>query len=109
MFSFAAPDVRASLDISREQWGFVSGATRLGVMASFLFLLTADRFGRRALMLVTVVGFAFFNGLTALAVDRTQFVVCQFLARLFLTAEFSLAVIMIGEEYPARSRGRASA
>jgi hypothetical protein len=26
MFSFAAPDVRAALDISREQWGYISGA-----------------------------------------------------------------------------------
>ena len=39
MFSFAAPDVRASLDISREEWGLVSSFTRLGVVASFFFLL----------------------------------------------------------------------
>ena len=109
MFSFAAPDVRAALDISREQWGYISGATRFGVMASFFFLLTADRWGRRRLMLITIVGFAVFNGLTAFVTETWQFVLCQFLARLFLTAEYSLAVIMIGEEFPASSRGRAIA
>ncbi len=109
MFSFAAPEVRASLGISIEEWGFVSGATRLGVMASFLFLLSADRLGRRRVMMVTVVGFTIANGMTAFATDTASFIAFQFLARLFLTAEYALAVIMIGEEYPARLRGRAIA
>jgi MFS family permease len=34
---------------------------------------------------------------------------CQFVARLFLTAELSIAIIMVGEEFPARLRGRAIA
>lgn len=109
MLSFAASETRASLDISRSEWGFVNGLTRMGVMASFLFLFFADRFGRRTLMMVTVVGFTVFNGLTALATDKVQFTICQALARLFLTAEYSLAVIMVAEEFPARLRGRATA
>jgi putative MFS transporter len=109
MLSFAAPDARATLAISREEWGFINGFTRLGVMASFFFLLSADRFGRRTLMMATIVGFTVANGLTAFVTDKYQFSMCQFVARLFLTAEYSLAVIMIGEEYPARSRGRAIA
>ena len=109
MLGFAAPEARASLDISLSQWGYLNAFTRLGVMASFFFLLSADRFGRRTLMLVTVVGFAVFNGLTALVTDKYQFALFQFAARLFLTAEYSLAVIMIGEEYPARLRGVAIA
>jgi putative MFS transporter len=109
MLSFAAPDARATLDISREQWGYINGFTRLGVMASFFFLLSADRFGRRSLMMATIVGFTVANGLTAFVTDKYQFALCQFVARLFLTAEYSLAIIMIGEEYPARLRGRAIA
>ena len=53
-------------------------------------MLVADRFGRRTLMMITVVGFALFNGLTAFVTDEYQFMLCQFLARLFLTAEYSL-------------------
>jgi putative MFS transporter len=109
MQSFAAPDVRATLGITREQWGFVSGATRAGVMLSFVFMLTADRFGRRTLLLMTVVGFTVFNTATAFVTTPTQFVFCQMLARLFLTAEYSLAIIVVGEEYPARLRGRSIA
>ena len=95
MFSFAAPDVRASLGISREGWGLVSGVTRLGVIASFLFLIGADRYGRRNVMMLTVVGFTIANGLTAFVTTQAGFILTQFVARLFLTAEYALAVIMI--------------
>jgi putative MFS transporter len=109
LLSFAAPESRRSLDISMSEWGFVNSIVRLGVMASFLFMLSADRWGRRTLMIGTVVGFAVFNFLTAFVTDKYQFTVCQLLARLFLTAEYSLAVIVVGEEFPARHRGRAVA
>ena len=109
MLSFAAPEVRASLGISRESWGLVNGITRLGVVASFVFMLSADHLGRRAVMMATVAGFTLANGLTAFASSTTEFVVAQFFARLFLTAEYALAVIIIGEEYPAALRGRAIA
>ncbi len=109
MLTFAAPEARKTLGITLEQWGYINGFMRLGVMASFFFLLSADRFGRRALMMATIVGFTIFNGLTAFVSDKLEFALCQFFARLFLTAEYSLAIIMIGEEYPARHRGRAIA
>jgi putative MFS transporter len=109
MMGFAAPDVRASLDISRSEWGTVFSITRLGMVASFFFLLFADRFGRRNLMMLTVLGFALCTGLTTLAQNKVEFIVYQTLARLFLTAEYALAIIMVGEEFPARLRGRAIA
>ena len=109
MLSFAAPESRKSLDISLTEWGFVNAFIRVGVWASFLFMLYADRWGRRRMMMITVAGFAIFNGATALVTDKSQFMLCQFMARLFLTAEYSLAVIMAGEEFPARHRGRAIA
>jgi putative MFS transporter len=109
MLTFAAPESRRTLDIDLSEWGFVNSVIRLGVWASFFFLLLADRFGRRNLMMITVVGFGLFSGLTAFVTDKYQFMLCQFFARLFLTAEYSLAVIMAGEEFPARYRGRAIA
>jgi len=109
MLTIAAPDARATLDISRSEWGVLFGINRLGMVGSFFLLLFADRWGRRNLMMVTVVGFAVFNGMTAVAATKFEFGACQFLARLFLTAEVALALIVIGEEFPARLRGRAIA
>jgi len=109
MLTVAAPDARETLHISLSEWGVVFGLARLGVVASFFFLLFADWWGRRTLMMFTIVGFAVFNSLTAFATSKVEFTVYQFFARLFLTAEYSLAIIMIGEEFPARLRGRAIA
>jgi putative MFS transporter len=109
MMSLASPDVRASLSISRGEWSAVFGLYRIGVLISFVFLLQADRWGRRAMMLITVVGFAVFTGLTAVAESAREFTIFQLLARVFLTAEYALAVVMVGEEFPARWRGRAIA
>ncbi|HEV8714914.1 MAG TPA: MFS transporter [Candidatus Binatia bacterium] len=109
MLTVAAPDARETLHISLSEWGIVFGLARLGVVASFFFLLFADWWGRRTLMMLTIVGFAVFNSLTAFATSKVEFTVYQFFARLFLTAEYSLAIIMIGEEFPARLRGRAIA
>ena len=105
MLSFAAPEVRADLGIDRSEWGLLNGVVRLGVALSFVFLLLADRWGRRGVMLVTVTGLAISSAMTAMATDVASFTFFQFLTRLFLTAEYSLAVIMIGEELPSRLRG----
>jgi putative MFS transporter len=109
MLTIAAPDVRATLGIDIADWGYLFAFTRLGMIASFFLLLGADRLGRRSLMMVTIVGFAVTNGLSGFATDATEFAVLQMLARIFLTAEYALAVIMVGEEFPARIRGRAIA
>ena len=107
MMSLAAADVSAGLGISQQAWGVLYSVTRVGIVASFLLLLFADRFGRRRLLFVTVLGFGAVTGLTALARDPFEFALLQTTARFFLQAEYALSVIVIGEEFPARLRGRA--
>ncbi|HTO07599.1 MAG TPA: MFS transporter [Myxococcota bacterium] len=109
MIGFAAPDVQATLGITTSQWGGVATLTRLGVMASFVFVFFADRIGRRRVVMGTIVGFTLANFATAFVTSTAEFVACQLVARLFLTAELSIAIIMVGEEFPARLRGRAIA
>jgi putative MFS transporter len=105
MMGMGSEHVRQGLNIDVADWGFIYSVTRLGIVLSFGFLLFADRFGRRLLMLITVTGFAICTGATALAQDAFQFTLFQTLARIFLTAEYALAVIVAGEEFPARHRG----
>ncbi len=107
MFAFAAPAVQGSLGISTSEWGGIVFLTRIGVLASFFFVFFADRIGRRWVVMGTIVGFTLANFATAFVTTKTEFVICQFAARLFLTAELSLAIIMVGEEFPSRLRGRA--
>jgi putative MFS transporter len=107
MMGLAAADVRAGLGISQKDWGLIFSITRVGIVASFVLLLFADRFGRRLLLFVTVLGFGIVTGLTTLARDAVEFTALQTLARFFLLAEYGIAVIVVGEEFPARLRGRA--
>jgi putative MFS transporter len=105
MLTLASVDVRATLHIGLDEWGTLYAITRGGMIASFFFLMCADRFGRRALLLLTVAGFALATGATAFVQTKFQFTVCQTIARLFLTAQYGLAVIMASEELPAKLRG----
>jgi len=77
---------------------------RLGALASFFILILADRYGRRPLITLTILGYALFTGLTGLSGSIEAFTLWQFCARIFLAAEFALALIIIGEEYPTRWR-----
>jgi len=105
MLTLASVDVRATLDIGLDEWGTLYAITRAGMVASFFFLMCADRFGRRAMLVLTVGGFALASLATAYAQTKFQFTVWQTLARLFLTAQYGLAVIIAGEELPSRYRG----
>ena len=100
-----APFVQKQYGLDDGAWGAVVGLTRLGAVVSFFVLIFADRYGRRLLITLTILGYAAFTGLTALSTTVASFTVYQFAARIFLASEFALSLIIIGEEYPTRWRG----
>lgn len=100
-----APFVQQQYGLDDRAWGLVVGIARVGAVISFFVLVFADRYGRRLLITLTILGYALFTGLTALSTTIESFTVYQLLARIFLAAEFALSLIIIGEEYPTRWRG----
>jgi len=100
-----APFVQKQYGLDDGAWGAVVSLTRLGAVVSFFVLIFADRYGRRLLITLTILGYALFTGLTALSTTVASFTVYQFAARIFLASEFALSLIIIGEEYPTRWRG----
>ncbi len=76
MLTLASVDVRATLHIGLDEWGTLYAITRAGMIASFFFLMCADRFGRRTLLLITVGGFAIASGATAFVQTKVEFTVC---------------------------------
>ena len=103
--SIAMLQIQAGLQIPESQIGAVAGAVRLGMLGSFAITLFADRFGRRRLLLLTVLGFSLFTGLTAFAETAQEFVIAQLVARAFIGAELMLGSVVIIEELAARDRG----
>lgn len=80
---------------------------QLGAVIAFAVAASADWFGRRPILLWSVVGYTIFTGLTAFAWTVVIFTILQFMAKIFLASEYAVAVTMISEEYPPERRGRA--
>lgn len=104
ILSTVAPIIKDLHQLNNTQWGLVNLIVRVGAVMSFFVLILADRFGRRIVITLTILGYALFTGLTAYADTIEMFTVWQFCARIFLAAEFALALIIIGEEYPTNWR-----
>src|ERR1700687_5653333 len=104
ILSTVAPIIQKLHGLNNTQWGLVNLVIRVGAVVSFFILLLADRFGRRPVVTLVILGYALFTGLTGMARTIEAFTLWQFCARIFLAAEFALALIIIGEEYPTRWR-----
>lgn len=108
VFGLALPQIQQSLHIPENMAGLTVSFFRLAAIPALLIALTADIFGRRRVLLVTVAGEAALTLATAFAQDYTQFVWLQVLARVFGYAEELLAFVVIVEEIEARARGWAT-
>jgi MFS family permease len=77
-------------------WGI--GGTVFGVLT--------DRYGRARIMLVTIVIYCLFTGLSALAQNWQQLAVCQAIAGLGIGGEWSAGAALLAESLPERLRSR---
>jgi MFS family permease len=102
--SMALPYIGRDLGASEGQLGLALSAIRVGALVSVLLGRAADRGGRRRLLLVTVLAYTIATAATGLSRGITQFVVCQLVAEVFLVTEWSLAQVVIAEEFPASVR-----
>lgn len=109
IFHLCTPDIAATFDMGDPAVGLMASIVRIGGMLSFFFVILADRYGRKAILSVTVLGYTVFTLLTALSSGVVTFTLFQSAAQIFLAAEFGVAVTMISEEFPDDARGRAVA
>lgn len=105
LFSLALKQIQAELGIAEDRLGWLGAIVIFGALPSSLLALAADRFGRRRLLLVTIVAYTLLTGATAFAPSAEVFIALQFLARTFITAEIVLAMVVVAEEFDADSRG----
>ncbi|MEO6203871.1 MAG: MFS transporter [Mycobacteriales bacterium] len=105
LLALGAPVIADGLDVSVATFGIGVALIRLGALGSVVMLRLADRWGRRPLLLLSVLAFTALTGLTALAAGLVVFVVLQVLARVFLTTEETLAGVVLTEELRPEHRG----
>jgi putative MFS transporter len=105
--SLLLPNIQASFHASVTALGLAHIPIALGQFVSFFVIRRADRLGRRPVLMLTIVGYTVFTILTAVSFNLASYVLMQFLAQMFIGAEYGLAVTVLVEEFPAERRGRA--
>jgi len=105
LFALNLKQIQQELLIPESDLGLLGALVRAGSFFAIFFALAADRWGRRRLLLITVIGYTLLTGATALAPNAEMFVIFQFLARGFASAEIMIAAVVIAEEFPHEHRG----
>jgi MFS transporter, putative metabolite:H+ symporter len=105
LLSLALKQIQKGLGIAEARLGAMLSTIRLGYLLSLMITPFADVFGRRRLLLYTIVGYTFFTGVSAIAPRQAYFVTCQILARAFAGAEGTIALVILIEEVEAGVRG----
>jgi MFS family permease len=105
LLSLALKQVQQGLKVSEAALGTVLSVIRLGYIFSLCITPLADAFGRRRLLLYTVVGYTILTGLSATAPNEHVFTIYQMLARAFAGAEGTVALVILSEEVDAGVRG----
>src|SRR5271156_2932227 len=105
LLSLALKQIQTSLKIAESHLGAMLSLVRLGYLLSLLMTPFADVFGRRRLLLYTVLGYTIFTGLIAIAPGERTFVAFEIIARAFAGAEAAIAMVIVAEEVDAAHRG----
>jgi len=105
LLSLALPQIQRDLEIPEAMLGTIGGIVRAGALFAIGLTVLADRWGRRRLLLVTIIGLTLSTLATAFVRTPAELVIVQCIGRLFMAAESMLAVVVIAEELAARDRG----
>ncbi|MFV2092046.1 MAG: MFS transporter, partial [Hyphomicrobiales bacterium] len=74
-----------------------------GTFGGLIFGSLADRFGRRPTMIVTILFYSIFSGLTFFAVSLWQVAALRFLVAVGVGGEWAVAASLVAEVFPARA------
>lgn len=106
VLGFVLPDILADLGGSETQGGVIKAITQVGTVAAFVLAAQADRIGRRRLLLITIIGYTLATAATAASPNLEFLTGAQFIAQVFLGAEWAVAVTIVVEDFPAGERGK---
>jgi len=79
-----------------------------GTIGGLLFGSLADRYGRRPIMIATILIYSVFSGLTFFADSLWQVAVLRLLVAIGVGGEWAVAASLVSEVFPARARAHAS-
>ena len=99
------PNLQSEMGLSDAALGNLASVISAGTVVSYVLIRLADKWGRRRVLTLTILGYALLTFLTAMSRGPWDFALYQFAARVFLIAEWALCMVYAAEEYPAEQRG----
>jgi MFS family permease len=108
VYSFAVPSLISLWNITKGQAGLLAtSALLLSSLGGWLAGLAADRYGRVALLKITILWFAFFTFLSGFTHSFGQLLIVRGLQGLGFGGEWAVGAVLMGETIAARHRGKA--
>ncbi len=108
MISFVVAALAKEWQLGPEQIGLLTSINSVGMAVGAAAAgLLADRFGRKSVLLWTLVIFSAASGLSAFATGFAILCVLRFIAGFGLGGELPVASTLVSESMPAAERGRA--
>ncbi|WP_245254138.1 MFS transporter [Paraburkholderia sp. LEh10] len=109
ILGFMLPAIAADLHLSSTQAGSLVTWTLVGaVMGGMIFGVLSDYFGRVRMLTWTILIFAVFTGLCALARGYADLLAYRTIAGIGLGGEFGIGMTLVAEAWPAAQRARVS-
>jgi putative MFS transporter len=99
------PNLRAYFGLTPTEGTTMVGVINAGTVLAYLVVSRADRWGRKRVLMVTILGYTACTLLSALAPNAISFTLFQLLARVFLIGEWATSMVIAAEEFPAERRG----
>lgn len=107
VISLALPYISDAYKLNTESASMIVSIVAIGALMAFFVVRLADRFGRKPIFLWAIIIYSILSLGTAFAPNVEIFVVCQFIARVFLVTSWALGFIIMTEEFSNELRGRA--
>lgn len=109
ILGFMLGDIKKDLLLTDAQTASLVTFTLIGaVVGGIVFGMLSDRFGRIRMLTWTILIFAVFTGLCALAQGYWDLLAYRTIAGLGLGGEFGIGMALVAESWPAEKRARAS-
>ncbi|WP_250502766.1 MFS transporter [Caballeronia sp. AZ7_KS35] len=109
ILGYMLPAIAADLHLTPAQSGALVTWTLAGAVAGgIVFGMLSDYFGRVRMLTWTILVFAVFTGLCALAQGYGDLLIYRTIAGIGLGGEFGIGMALVAEAWPARLRARVS-
>ncbi len=107
ILSFVIAAIAIDWNLTPSEMGWIGSVNSIGMaVGAFSFGLLADRIGRKAVFMATLILFSVASGLSALTMTLTAFLILRFLVGAGLGGELPVASTLVSESVEAKERGR---